>query len=82
MKEELQKTTDNMTFKNNFQILIIFAKIYIKLSSYVLLLSPGPISSVPYSAVFLDANICFQIIITYTRYHHSFYIVYPSFKCI
>ena len=25
MKEELRITTDNMTFKNNFQILMIFA---------------------------------------------------------
>ena len=39
-----------------------------QLLSYDVLLSPlGPISSVPYSAVFLDANICFQIIITYTK---------------
>ena len=40
------------------------------LSYDVLLLPLGHISSVPqvpYSAVFLDANICFQIIITYTK---------------
>ena len=42
-----------------------------QLLSYDVLLSPlGPIFLVPwvpYSAVFLDANICFQIIITYTK---------------
>ena len=62
MKEKLRITTDNMTFKNKFQIRIIFALTYIKLLSYALLLSPYFFGTLG-SAVFLDANICFPIII-------------------